>query len=51
MPDRTFSRRQFLELTAKATMALTVAAALPPRTVQADETPPTSGVQASDAPE
>ena len=49
MADRTFSRRQFLELTAKATMAYVTATALLPRPVQADETPPASGVQASDA--
>ena len=48
MPDRTFSRRQFLRLTAGAAAALTVATALPPRTVQADETPPPSLPQVSD---
>ena len=42
MPDRIFSRRQFLRLIAGATMGLTVVTALPPRTAQADETPPTS---------
>ena len=48
MADRTFSRRQFLRLTAGAAMGLTVATALPPRTVQADETPPPSLPQVSD---
>ncbi len=49
MPDRTYNRRQFLQLTAGATIAYATATALLPRAVQAEEAPPTSGVQASEA--
>ena len=48
MADRTFSRRQFLRLTAGAAMGLTVATALPPGAAEAAETPPPSLPQVSD---
>ena len=48
MADRTYSRRQFLRLSAGAAMGLTLATALPPGAAQAAETPPPSLPQVSD---
>ena len=48
MADRTFSRRQFLRLSAGAAMGLTLATALPPGAAEAAETPPPSLPQISD---
>lgn len=49
MAHRVLSRRQFLKSAAGVGLALTAATALPPRTAKADEEPPTSAAQASDA--
>ena len=48
MADRTYSRRQFLRLSAGAAMGLTLATALPPGAAQAAETPPPFLPQVSD---